>query len=159
MSDRTQQIHRRPIAAQTPAVGAGFGLTPNTVGAWRILGLSFLFTTSAVVANRHVNLSLSDGTTITWRGTAAQDQAATLQTFYQLYPLATPTNVVAGLLNIQLPPDGLWLPKGWTLAVSATGIDVGDQFSAITLDVQEHPDGPIYFTEPSMILNTVLLDQ
>lgn len=159
MTDRTQQIHRRPLTGTQPAAGAGFALTPNTVGHWRIMGLTFRLTTSAAVGNRHVNLALTDGTTQTWLATAAQDQAANLITVYQLYPQATPTNVVAGLMNIQAPPDGIWLPKGWQLTVSATGLDVADQFSAITLDVQEIPDGPDWFAEPSMVLNVVPLDQ
>lgn len=159
MSDRTQQIHRRALAGTTPAVGVGFAITPNTVGHWRILSMAFTFTTSAVVANRRVRLAMTDGTVTTWRASAFADQAATLAVVHELYPLAVAGAVNDGLTLIPTPPDGLWLPKGWTLNVTAGAIDIGDQFSAISLDIQEMPDGPDYFTEPSMTLNTVPLDQ
>lgn len=159
MSDLTQQMHRRPVPQGNPAAGAAFNLAPNTVGHWRLLGLLFQLVTSAAVANRHVRLALSDGTTTTWRATASADQAAGLTVVYQLAPIAVPANLTDGLAHIPMPQDGVWVPKGWTLAVTVNAIDVADQISAISMDVQEIPDGPVWTAEPSMALNVMALNQ
>lgn len=159
MSDLVQHIHRRAVPITAPAAGANFVITPNTVGHWRILGLLLTFVTSAAVANRHVRLALSDGTTTTWRSTATADQAAGATVTYQLWPFAPQAGPIDGIATMPLPPDGLWVPKGWQLTVTAALIDVADQFSAITADVQEIPDGPEWTAEPSMNLNVMLLDQ
>ena len=159
MTDRLQQIHRRVLPQPAPAAGANFSITANTGNHWRILGMLFTLTTSAVAANRHVNLAMGDGTTTSWRATAAADQAASLAITYELLPFVPDRAPINGLAYIGMPYDGLWLPKGWTLAITTAAIDVADQYSAISVDIQEIPDGPDYSSEPSMPLNTVLLDQ
>lgn len=152
MTDRTEQVHRRPIPIAAPAAGADFSTPQFRVWPWRLLGLVATLTTSAVVANRQVTLNLTDGNGITWRGTAPAVQAATTTVTYQLLPLATPSAPVAGLSTMALPADGLWIPRGWTLNVVTTLLDVGDQWSAIVADIQELPDGPDIQWEPSMDL-------
>lgn len=159
MSDRTQQIHRRPHRIATPAAGAEFVVQPNTVGHWRILSLIFTLATSAVVANRNVSFSVTDGTTRTFKQVTAANQAAALSFDYTAYAQATPTVVVNNTVVMQLPEGGLWLPKGWSLTSLTANLDVGDQYSGIVLDIQEIPDGPDWTAEPSMPLNVMLLDQ
>ena len=159
MSDRTQQIHRLPRRIPQPLAGAELSIKPDGFAPWRILSLLFTFTTSAVVATRQIRLALSNGSETTWKGRTTITQAATTALEYQAYPLAVQGATVDGLVSVALPPDGLWLPRGWALTTTTALIDAGDQYSAITVDVQEILDGPDWMAEPSMNLNTVLLDQ
>lgn len=159
MTDRTEQIHRRPHRVANPAVGAEFTITPNTAGHWRIIGLVFTLVTSAAIANRNVSFSITDGTARTFKQVTASNQAASLSFDYVAYPQATPTPVTNDTVVMQLPPDGLWLPKGWSLTSLTALLDVGDQYSGIVVDIQEIPDGPDWVAEPSMPLNVMMLDQ
>lgn len=159
MTDRVETLHRRPHRIAAPAAGAEMSITPNTGSHWRLMGLIFTLTTSAVVANRNVSLTLSDGTSRTFKMVTAANQAATLAIDYTAYPDAVPAGIVNNTVVMALPTDGLWMPKGWTLASTTALIDPGDQYSGIVVDIQEIPDGPLWTAEPSMALNTVLLDQ
>jgi len=159
MSDRTQQIHRFARAIPNPAAGAELAVRPDGGRAWRILNMIFTFTASAVVANRNIQLNLSDGNTRTWRGTTAVVQAAASVQEYEAYPNAISGVSVSGLALLALPIDGLWMPPGYVLTTTTALIDVGDQYSGIALDLVELETGPEYYGEPSIEYNRVPLNQ
>jgi hypothetical protein len=146
----SELIIRRVVAVNQPAAGAELSLTAQGLGAWQVLGLLFTFTASAVVANRQISLALDDGTTTIWRATTANVQAAASANTYQLYPQAIATALVAGLVNLAMPPEGLLLRRGWRLRTTTALIDVGDQYSAVSMWVQELPDGPDFVVDPTM---------
>lgn len=145
-----EATHREQIAVPNPLVGAEMAVTPNRSGAWRLLNLVFTFTASAVVAVRQVQLRLGDGSRTYWFGVTATTQAATVAATYQATPQAVPAAAVGGIVQLALPPEGLWIPRGWTLSTVTTLIDVGDQYSGIALLVEEFPDGPDFVASPTL---------
>jgi hypothetical protein len=149
---------RYPTRIVTPAPGAEMVVKPVTVGAWRLLSLVWVLVTSAAVAIRNVQLTLTDGSVTYWLQTTAVTQAATTTQQYKAEPQAIATASISGLVTLPLPPDGLYIPRGHQLATITALIDVADQYSAIVAQIQELPDGPDYTTEPSMPLNVIPAD-
>lgn len=139
--------------SQNPAPGAEFVIPNSGVGNWLVLSIVAVLTTSAVVANRLVTLVADDGTTIYWRGGASAVQAASLVDNYSAFAGASGSPAVANFVPIDFPGDGLWLPQGFRLRSQTTAIDVGDQYSAIALQVLELPIGPEigYLPVPNLI--------
>jgi hypothetical protein len=101
---------------------------------------------------------VDDGSTVIWRGTTAVTQAAGTTQIYELLPQAIPTGNVNGVALMALPPEGLLLRRGWRLRTTTTLIDVGDQYSAISLYAQELPDGPTFKVDPTMPSYAAALD-
>lgn len=127
---------------QQPPAGAGFAITPTRAERWRLWSLMFTLATSAVVANRIVSLTLSDGSATLWRGQAPTAVPATQNVQYVAYDGGTPGTDAGGLVTLRWPRYGLNLRQGDTLTVAVAGIDVADQISAISAFVEEYPTGP-----------------
>lgn len=158
MPNNLEHTHRTVLAVPQPVAGAEFVISPQRFGAFQVLGLVFTLTTSAVVANRQVTLSIDDGTTTIWRAVAAQVQAATATVNHQLHLDSAQLPLTAGLTIMSFPAEGHLLRRGWHLRSLTAAIDVGDQYSAIGLYVQELYDGDVATQEPTVPLVEYLLD-
>jgi hypothetical protein len=153
-----ERVRRIVVPIPSPAAGAELVIAPNTLGDWRILNLLFTFTASAVVANRQVSASITDGTTVTWRMPPPPVQAAGSAVTYQLTANVPGQALAAGILQTSCPYEGLFMRRGWSLRTLTALIDVGDQYSAISAYIEELPDGPDTHWQPSLGLYPVETD-
>lgn len=124
-----------PVASPT----AGNEIIAKVPGGvmWEILHFRALLTTSAVVATRLPKLAYRDPDLVT-RVTypSAVSQAASLVNNFDWDAGIGATVSATGIANpLSTPP--IPLPSGWTV-ITATGLlDVGDQWSAVSLLVRE----------------------
>jgi hypothetical protein len=129
----------RPVPVADPSVGAEFSITPRNCAGWLIRHLKFLFTTSAVAANRAPMLTVDDGTNVYARFVPAANQAASLAVTYAANPGSSRGSATGTGTAIDWPTDGLWLPQGHVLRSVTDARDGGDQFSAIAFVAIEFP--------------------
>lgn len=125
-----------------PAAGANLVITGPGRGVWRVESLRFDLVTSAVVANRTVNVVVDDGATEVWRTSAALVQPAGQTVHYCAAPGLDTGGPLATTQRMPLPREGAVLLAGWRLATTVDLLDVGDQITAIGVLVQEFPSGP-----------------
>jgi hypothetical protein len=156
VANLSELIVRRVVPVQQPVAGAELSITPQGLGAWQILNLLFTLATSAVVANRQVQLVLDDGTTTVWRTVANVIQAASLTTTYQASANVNTQPITGNFFQMQAPQEGILLRRGWRLRTITAAIDVADQYSAVSMWVQENPDGPDFVVDPTMLTYAAL---
>lgn len=136
------------IRVTAPAAGANWSFTNTDGGILILRAVTFLFTTSAVAANRIVGLKVTTDQD-TWLNTSTG--------LAQIASLAVPYSAFAGsesaaisTAGVALPwrDDGVLIGRGDTIASVTAAIDVGDQYSAIVMDVLRYlPDYP-YAAQP-----------
>lgn len=129
----------RSIALAAPAAGADYADTTVPTGArWRLISLWGQLINDANSANRRLAVTITDGTNDVLVSTGSFELVASVQ-----------ADVVAG----DLPPtpsgpasgEGLWIPlprnlhlsAGWEIQMTTRNIQVGDQWSAGRLLVEE----------------------
>lgn len=127
------------IQQANPAAGADFALTMATKQAVRIDSFSAILTASATVANRNVEVIVDDGANIVWRTSAAASITAGQVATLSATGTNQPTGVVTTTLTVAIPPE-LLLAPGWRIRTATTGIQAGDQWSAIWFNVEEWLD-------------------
>lgn len=141
MIDQNLQ-YLRVISVVQPAVGTEWVQAAPGQGFWRVLGLRFVLITDANVANRAVSLILDDQTDSLIQIPAGAVQINGVTQPYSLFP-GSPSAALAGApWLLPSPTDGLVLMPGFRLRSSTAAIQVGDQYSAIRLYVEELPVGP-----------------
>lgn len=128
------------IQQANPGAGADWTFTAATGQRLRISSFSAVLTASAAAGNRQAELIVDDGANIVWRTTAqANVTAGQVVTFS-----ATGTNVPQGIITtdqeLVIPPT-LVLAPGWRIRTATTGIQAGDQWSAIWFNVEEWING------------------
>lgn len=148
MTYPVERVQRFPVNAPQPAVGADWTLTPTGLGTWRILSLTAILTASAAVANRNVVLVADDQTTTYFRLPALAAQTAGQVVHYDAFDGSSVSNSLAGDQLLDWPNGGLVLRQGHRLRSITTGIDVADQWSAISAMVEELPSGRQFFVTP-----------
>lgn len=124
------------------APGAEFTLTARGGEWWRVISVTWTFTTDANVANRAVALAADDGTDTFWRVGTAAVQAGGQTGQYCVYAGAASSQTTGGVSAYPLPFGGLWLQSGWSLRSVTDQIQVGDAFTSIRALVQEYQTGP-----------------
>jgi hypothetical protein len=136
------------VAGTNPAAGTDFVYTNNSGGPQTVLAARFTFTADAVVANRFLSVLWKDagGTIITQvsNGQAVVAGTSTTVSLFQGYNASW--SAASGSANGPLPTT-VTIPAGGTLTIHVVGDDVGDQLSAILLDLssvtQSSQDGVI----------------
>jgi hypothetical protein len=129
----------RRIAVPAPAAGANWSRRSDQGGLWLVRGLTFVFTTSAVVATRSVGIQLVEGDDTRFVTASATGQVTTLIRRYTAYSASPPGADSTSAILIGWPADGLIMPVGTVLSSVTTNIDAGDTYTAIVLDVVEYP--------------------
>jgi hypothetical protein len=118
-------------------------------GGGTLLSISFVYNTSAVVANRTIVVSVLDATNkILYQAISPFTQTASLSTEYSLAPGLT-SSASGAPVSVTMPlPAGLVIPPGGKVSVNAQGVDPGDTVSngavlltgAVRADVFIGPD-------------------
>ena len=118
----------------TPPDGLPTGFVRMTVPegqAWNVKYIRFVFTTSAVVGNRTLLITCSYQGQFPYQMHHPLTQAASIQNAYVMWPCGSDNAPVTGQGRIMMPE--LWMPPNGVIELNATGLQVGDQFTAITL--------------------------
>ncbi|SRR5713101_438536 len=128
------------VAVANPAAGADWTTFLINSTRWRVWGAQATLVTSAAVANRIPNLRLDDGTG-TGRllvPTTLTIPASTTRTVNWVpgYP-SVGTDVAASLLSGIAAPVPFLLAQAGDIRVQTTNLQVGDQWSAITVLVEQ----------------------
>ena len=124
------------ITGTDPAAGAEISEITPTNARWKIRALSASFVADANVANRTIEIVIDDGTNEILRLqdrtviTAGQTRTMQLQTFSALPADTTTTHYFV------LPGDFVML-QGYRIRTETTNIQVGDNFGAPTMIIEE----------------------
>lgn len=141
--ERTQDRPRYnyvPIA--DPAAGTNYVIKNTGVGDWLIVSMAFLFTTSAVVAQRIVEFNVDNGGNPYMRFGNSQGAPAGIAFHYTGFCGSNSIAANGRYTPMDFPQQGVLLPYGWTLRTSIQNLDVGDQLSQLVMQVLELPTGP-----------------
>lgn len=145
-SGRTLPGARRVVTVPAPAAGADLVVKVPGGRLWRVLTGFVTFTASAVVANRFPRLQLLDGGQVFWEGGEATALTAGLTRRY---------SIAAGGLQatgaVSPAPNQLFMPLvhlhgEQQIVTSTAAIDVGDQWSAMRLLIEE-----LYFDDAELV--------
>lgn len=128
---------QRIFVGAKPAAGVDIKASVPQAGRWKVWGLTASLTTSAVVANRVPHLQITDGPAgdVAYDVPSAQNQIATQTVKY--------SGVASGVAqsfdntNVLVLPVEIDLLGNWTVGFKTTALDVGDQWTALTLLVTE----------------------
>lgn len=134
----------RQIRANRPVVGADWTTSPGGQRFWRITTLVARLTTSAVAGNRRVQLQATEGGLTYFVAESHLDHPANTVVDYAAHTGSPATSATNLVLPLPLPSGGLLLRPGASLATVTSGIDAGDQWSAITILAEEIPSGLEY---------------
>jgi len=130
----------RPVA--NPVVGTDLVIPAANGQDWRVLGVRATLTASAAVANRTVTAVADDQTNIGLQIPTGITQVATIVTTYVWVAGLSfaPAAVVANIISLTLPD--LILPTGWRFRTLTAGLDVGDQWSGVTIYIERMDEPP-----------------
>jgi len=123
----------RFINIPNPAAGAEILYNCPHSHRFKILGFHFTLTASAVVANRNVDILLSDAPLNLLRFDANLAHTANLAYSYHLVPGQQQAVFTVGWDRFIPAPWPLHFFYGQTITTITTNLDAGDQFSAIYL--------------------------
>jgi hypothetical protein len=131
----------RSILIATPAAGADFTQTVPSSTRWRIVSLSATLTTAVAVANRNVDLVIDDGANVFAEISSGFSQVASLVNDYTWMDGGVAQAAFDNIVALPLPSQ-MFLPPTFRIRSETTGIQPADQWSAITMLVQQWIDGP-----------------
>lgn len=125
----------RVIQVPNPAPGVNFSVTvpPGTV--WRVKSIRFSFTASGAISTRVFGIAYADGAAEYFRSDMAGTFAAGSTTPACAAPSIGSPALGSGLQLIVLPSPSVPILGAHTIASSGSGLDAGDQFSAIVFYV------------------------
>lgn len=150
MSTKSDVSFLQTVQVANPAAGQEFTLKSPGQGLWRVISLTFTFTTSAAVANRRVGLIGDDQTDVYFAGSSSVDLTAGVGTRVCAFSGAVATGALGGVVTIALPQGGAILQPGHRLRSSTLNLDVADAYTAIRALVQEYPYGPDFEWLPTV---------
>ena len=129
-----------PVA--NPAAGAGFTYTVGGSYWERLAAISFTILTDGNAANRQVLVAFKDGSGTNIASTASGGtQAATLTRLYSFVPNQGTAPALIGTTFLA-PLPVLFLQPSFTVVMSITNVQVGDQVSAIRVYREAFDTGP-----------------
>ena len=124
------------VQVANPAAGADWTLTVLAGQRFAPKSFNAFFTESAAVANRQVNVIIDDGVNAVWQ----DDVTANIVAGQAGAVSGAQVNAAVGVFPVELfvvMPPGIFLEPGWRLRTSTTGIQAGDQWSAIWFAMEE----------------------
>jgi hypothetical protein len=126
----------RSFTGTDPAAGVEISETVPTGARWRLVSMSFTFTTDATVANRFPVITLDDGALVYCSSSVGAAVTATQAARISAGAFGTVnTATVTGFL-IPLPPDVI-LPAGHRIRTATVSFQAGDNYAAPQLLVEE----------------------
>lgn len=136
---------KRVVRVPAPAAGAEFSVAVPGGAQWRILAGMASLTTSAVVANRLPRYAFTiAGLRVYETGDAVNYAAG--GTYGQSFAIGAAAQFSGGGGNSSsVPIPSLWLPDGAVFGSHTVALDVGDQWSAAVLWIEE-----CYFTDAEL---------
>lgn len=130
---------QEPVYVKSPAAGADWKYTVDGRYYERLISARYVFTASAVVANRTIVLDITDANGVII-GEAAGSAAITANAVYhEFFSTSAPDYAYNPASSVYHWFPDLLLPPGWSVQSVTTGIDVGDQYSSLVLLVQRYP--------------------
>jgi hypothetical protein len=126
----------RVITGANPAAGAEISVTVPDNCRWRLLGMKFTLVTAAAAATRQVHIVISDGTTVVADYPAGGTQIISLTRTYYAAVFGVNNALITASEYVNLPPD-IILTAGWKIATVTDAMDVGDDYGAPALYVEE----------------------
>lgn len=130
----------RSIALANPAAGADWTETVPAGVTWILRAVTATLTTSGTVATREINLVVQDATPhVLFESPGGNTEAATLADVFSWFN-GSSTTFEGAVVNGGLPAE-FRLPAGWIVKTSTANIEAADQWSAITLTVEEFIGG------------------
>ncbi len=131
---------QKPVNVAKPAAGAGWSYKIDGRYVERVIAISFVLNTSAVVANRFPAVNVLDNygnivSSVPAGGTVVA--SSSLSTYLALHGPAYAFGNSGG--NFGFMPEFL-LPGAWSWAAAVAGMDPGDQISNIFLITQQFPN-------------------
>jgi hypothetical protein len=130
----------RSITGTDPAAGAEVSETVPTGARWRLLAFNVVLVTSAVAGNREVVLTLDDGVTNISEVAAGVAQPASVTRRYS-FSRGVARFAPAASTVIAAPAPDILLFGGSRIRTVTTALDVGDNFGAPQLSVEEFIEG------------------
>ena len=128
----------RPLVpVQQPAAGADWTATVPEGRAWRILGGSATFTASAAVGNRILGIQVVYSGVQLWASANSNVVAASGSGVLLIQPVATPVSTNTSATRRWVDRPDFWIPGQSIISPFNSSILAGDQWSAITLLVEE----------------------
>jgi hypothetical protein len=128
------------VTIANPAAGADFSFQPADALRWRVQSLKATLTTSAAAGNRSVHNLVSDSAgNPYWNQPAQTTQGPGLAVQYSFAPGVTPIVVADGAAVLSLPAN-LILAQRHQIQSLTTGLLAGDQWSAISMGVEQLED-------------------
>lgn len=122
------------LTPANPAAGADFIYTNSTAFAQTVLSVRFTFTADAVVANRFLSVQWKDSAgNIIAQVSNGSAVVASTSTQVNLYQGASNAWSAASGAATGGIPTSVAIPPGGTFTIHTSGIDPGDQLSAIVL--------------------------
>ena len=130
----------RSITGTDPAAGDEISETVPSGARWKLLALQATLVTDATVANRGPRLTFDDGTTECYSSDAAEVQAASVTRVFAAGQGTQRLAVVGNRASWQWPV-GVLLLAGWRIRTSTSALQVGDNWGAPQLVVEEWLEG------------------
>lgn len=152
MGRRLADIRYRAIPVTAPGAGNEISTGPTGSHLWVVRSVVATLTTDATVADRHVVLTLGDGTTTYWLAGAGAVQAASAAQRYSAYPGADGSLTAGDTSGIPLDAYGLVVNPGHVLATETDNLQAADAYSAVALHVLEMETGWIAPAVPTVNL-------
>lgn len=127
----------RIVTVASPAAGADWSVNVPGGMVWQVQAIAATLVTSVVVANRFAALLVGDGTTTPIRLGGAPAIVASLTTRFCWLRDYGHSITASNPSGITIAWPVIPILGGWTISSSTLAIDVGDQWSAISLFVFE----------------------
>lgn len=139
---RGREVIPRIIPVTNPSAGAEWLATVPGGAVWIVQNIFYTLVSSAVVATRVSNLRWTDGSMEIGRLSCSVTQPASNTLKYTWWKSLGSVNTAGGggFASISLPK--VYMFPGWTVGTITSAIDVGDQYSAVSvyaLEVEERP--------------------
>jgi hypothetical protein len=132
------------VEPANPAAGAIFTYTNTTGVTQSLLAVACKLVTSAVVANRFLQLKIFDssGNTVAQVGGSGAIPASTTVNATWVGGISTIATGTAGGTTSGIP--NVPIQPGWQIQINVSGIDVADQLSAIVLNFAQAVPGTVF---------------
>lgn len=125
------------VTGTDPAANVEISEAVPTNAIWRVLNIYFSLVTDANVANRTVMITVDDGTDIFKRYRTGYSHPATTTKYYNFTPLVGVISSVTAGSTVNMGVGELILPEGYQIKTETSSRQVGDDYSAPLIYIEE----------------------